>query len=570
MPVAERVAKTSANEKAGAAPTGPASNRKRAASSVKQSVKSKAQKRVLSQPEDVDMLLHSDENKAAKSSRRSVKNRVESPDPEADDDDADSEPEEHDTPDDDDACDDDDTDLAQFGDDPSALSKALALETPQWTAGTDDDNRLDDVEYERSASRASSSSGYTSVPASELPSSESESDAEKSKAQAATSDNIPEAPPIRKIKEPVIGKRQLARDAEKPTWNPVAMAAQSKPARRTLASTSLQVKVEQTVVPLGRPPTIKREIGDMSLASASTSEPIEISDDDDEPPVSNINVVLVDGKVGLKAQVPSVERTVQFAIEYHLGYHLFKYAFPPSQQKTDFSRDALCNAAHTLHYENIQKRVEEDDQYCDLLATLLQGRVSSFRLKAKTASDMAIVSHYGLLKDTENRVLFFAGGMRYIYPSSPGPMDPKTNKRGDDVVDLNRPYMADAIHQTLENAYFKGSPPIASKYASLFKTNQDGNKECPAAMVALASTAVHCSLNEYRTGRYIASKFEGKILQEVYDTHMVLLEEVKISHPTVLADIYEIVAGGSRLANIRNQPMAKEALALLRAGRSGV
>ncbi|KAF7346686.1 hypothetical protein MSAN_01806400 [Mycena sanguinolenta] len=66
--------------------------------------------------------------------------------------------------------------------------------------------------------------------------------------------------------------------------------------------------------------------------------------------------------------------------------------------------------------------------------------------------------------------LFFIGGMRYIYPSLPGPMNPRTSKRGDDVV----------------------------------------------------------------------------------------------------ADIYERVAGGSCLANIRNQPMAKEALALLRAGRSGV
>ncbi|KAJ6456203.1 hypothetical protein C8R45DRAFT_1111192 [Mycena sanguinolenta] len=51
---------------------------------------------------------------------------------------------------------------------------------------------------------------------------------------------------------------------------------------------------------------------------------------------------------------------------------------------------------------------------------------------------------------------------------------------------------------------------------------------------------------------------------------MVLLEKVKISHLTVLANIYKIIAGGSSLANVPNQPMAKEALALLYASRSGI
>lgn len=135
---------------------------------------------------------------------------------------------------------------------------------------------------------------------------------------------------------------------------------------------------------------------------------------------------------------------------------------------------------------------------------------------------MTVVSNYGLRQNIEYRVSWLTAGMRYIYPSSVGvctcfPLllialyiisaDRAQDwaargklsfylslvcsyVRQDDIVDNSKPYMAEGISSTLSNAFFKGSPPVASKYSELFRTNEDGNIECPAAMIALAATAV--------------------------------------------------------------------------------
>ncbi|KAJ7856527.1 hypothetical protein B0H14DRAFT_3642581 [Mycena olivaceomarginata] len=154
--------------------------------------------------------------------------------------------------------------------------------------------------------------------------------------------------------------------------------------------------------------------------------------------------------------------------------------------------------------------------------------------------------------------------MWYIYPLSPGPVDPRTGKRGDDVVDTTLPYMTAGIRSTLLHAFFKGSPSVASKYSQLFEINkQTGRKEVPAAMVALGGTAVHSWLNEYRTGRHVQSKFEGNSVQEIYDTQILLLNTLRTKQSTVLADLYDALAAETRLGSVAAKPMAMEALALL-------
>ncbi|KAJ7937678.1 hypothetical protein B0H13DRAFT_2302503 [Mycena leptocephala] len=211
----------------------------------------------------------------------------------------------------------------------------------------------------------------------------------------------------------------------------------------------------------------------------SSPDLIIISDDDDDP-------------VTLKQQHHRVEKTAQLAVDFYLGYYLFKLSFPGTEEKNAFARDALFNAAYTLGLADIMEKIRTDTAYCDLLAPLLHGRV--------------ITANYSLHGNTEGRVAFLITGMRYIYPLSPGPVDPRTGKRGDDVVDTTLPYMTAGIRSTLLHAFFKGSPSVASKYSQLFEINkQTGRKEVPAAMVALGGTAVHSSLNEYRTGRHRVS-----------------------------------------------------------------
>lgn len=111
--------------------------------------------------------------------------------------------------------------------------------------------------------------------------------------------------------------------------------------------------------------------------SSSPSDVIEISDEDDDNDVqvvdsSNIDVVITDKRVGLKQQQPRVERTVQFAVEYYLGYYIFINSFPSSHQKHIFARDGLVNAAHSLNLLDVKQRLLTDISYADLLAPLVR------------------------------------------------------------------------------------------------------------------------------------------------------------------------------------------------------
>ncbi|KAJ7180027.1 hypothetical protein C8R43DRAFT_1117371 [Mycena crocata] len=345
--------------------------------------------------------------------------------------------------------------------------------------------------------------------------------------------------------------------------NPFGTTPNLQNLRRAASPAAPWAKAEQ-VARLLPPHTIKREFVDSPMRFSSEAIEISLDEDDKSDDHSSIEIVWTDRKIGLKQQHSRVEKTLQLGIELYLGYYLLKNSFPTSKLRTAFGGDALLNAAHRLDYQDIvQRLLDADDQNCENLATVLHARVSTFRAKAKAVSDMTVLPNFDLRSNSEQRVSFLTAGMRYIYPLSPGPIDPKMLMRGDDVVANDRPYMALGVHEVLTQAFFKGTPSVASKYVGQFPVSADGRKQCPAAMIALGCTVIHCSLNEHRTGRHISSQFEGNTLQEAYDTHMLVLDKASAANPNLLADIYDAVAGGSRLGSVASQPMAREALAML-------
>ncbi|KAJ7914166.1 hypothetical protein B0H13DRAFT_1873240 [Mycena leptocephala] len=263
-----------------------------------------------------------------------------------------------------------------------------------------------------------------------------------------------------KHKQPVIGKRELARNAEvrlsRPQWKEATDAgAKSHPCGpRSAASAPSTSKVE--IEDFARP-RVKIEVQDQKIPiSSSPSDIIEISGDEDDGDEvqlvdsSNIEIVIFRHKVALKQQHPRVEKTTQFAVEYYLSYYLFKCSFPSSEQKSVYAGDALLNAAHTLKLFDVKQSLMTDSTYTDLLAPLLHARASSFRLKAKVAAELTVVSNYRLRKNTESRVVFLITGMRYIYPLSKGPTDPQTGLPGDDIVDNSQPYMTEGNNNPVE------------------------------------------------------------------------------------------------------------------------
>ncbi|KAJ7300953.1 hypothetical protein DFH08DRAFT_1090378 [Mycena albidolilacea] len=225
------------------------------------------------------------------------------------------------------------------------------------------------------------------------------------------------------------GKRDTARDNEKPRFIDTAMSTKPQGSGK-LHDNSSAPKVKQEPVE----PTVRRQHVGKERQSSPDIISISDSDDDGIQVVDSSSIEIVfrpeDGKVTLKMQHSRVERTVQLGIDFYLGYYLFKIAFPGTEQKNIFAKDALSNSAFTLRLLDVMERIKTDTTYRNLLTPLLHGRASSFRLKAKNASDATVMANYALQGNAEARTGFLITGMRYIYPLSPGPVDPRTGKRG--------------------------------------------------------------------------------------------------------------------------------------------
>ncbi|KAJ7888038.1 hypothetical protein B0H14DRAFT_3430232 [Mycena olivaceomarginata] len=71
----------------------------------------------------------------------------------------------------------------------------------------------------------------------------------------------------------------------------------------------------------------------------------------------------------------------------------------------------------------------------------------------------------------------------------------------------------------------------AERCADMFPRNDKGNIEATIPMVALTCADIYSSLDDWTTGEYKATDFEGKRVQEVYDIHVGLLQRMKGTKP---------------------------------------
>ncbi|KAJ7284771.1 hypothetical protein C8J57DRAFT_1497658 [Mycena rebaudengoi] len=221
-----------------------------------------------------------------------------------------------------------------------------------------------------------------------------------------------------------------------------------------------------------------------------------------------------------------VAKVGQLRIDYYLGFYVFIHSFPDGIQKTAFSHDALLNAAHALNHADIIAALSNptNTDYIDLFSTLLHARVSSFRLKAKTSTDLMVVVH---------------------------------KLQGNDIPDVEKVYTTPGITSALRH-FFKGSPLLADKYSELFTTGPSSKKQVPQSMVALGSTAIsiYHSLLPFLTDKW----------QEIYETHILVLEQIHEKspqrHQALLGDLFMSLLG-SHLTGISSKPIAREALTLL-------
>ncbi|KAJ7694866.1 hypothetical protein B0H17DRAFT_1131799 [Mycena rosella] len=348
------------------------------------------------------------------------------------------------------------------------------------------------------------------------------------------------------------GKHDLQRAQERPEWNNEASMSRG---RSHSGRPSTKIKREPQEPGLSH--SIKTEADDTNSGKAEGDNSIEIR-------FNSRNAM------GLKDQRPPVTRTAQLGIEYYLGLHLIKGAYPDLQNKTEYGADALDRAARDLAYPAIRARLLNDQNYRDALVTVLSGRISTFRGAVKTTAGSIIFHHYGVQQDCADLVARLLAGQSYIYPHKPDKIDLRTNATIPGKPDAKKPYEHEGI-PAVASTFFKGNNPIAERITAMFVKNDAGNFEATPPMVAISCAGLHSVIDDHSSGEHKPTNFDGGRVQDIYDLHIMLLEKLKAKHPqqyrATMENIFTVASRGSSFAKGPKAPLTllqKEALAMLK------
>ncbi|KAI0351067.1 hypothetical protein OH77DRAFT_1430299 [Trametes cingulata] len=244
-------------------------------------------------------------------------------------------------------------------------------------------------------------------------------------------------------------------------------------------------------------------------------------------PEAHIDIVWPErgGKISLKAQHPRVRAVAKKAIKEILASLCLTNAFPEGPEKHGrFARSALAASAEKLNHQDILERLKNDQEYARALATIPAQRVSTFRGRIKALTDPLVAAAYHLESGDSDRVAWLKDSLRYIYP-------------GDyekDTVEAQKPFSPPIFVQVLRNVFFNNARSIGNALAERF-TSSDASrpdeKELPAPMLALVSTAIFASIADYEFDVYDAAEFSADSFADVYAENMRLLEHIKARGP---------------------------------------
>ncbi|KAJ7157832.1 hypothetical protein C8R46DRAFT_418658 [Mycena filopes] len=316
-----------------------------------------------------------------------------------------------------------------------------------------------------------------------------------------------------------VGKREARSAHERPEWNepqPSVSRASSQRSRSRHPATAIKQEHVDSAL------DIKMEPQDGNLTNADSHD-ISLRRNNR-------------GAVNLTQQHPDVQSLLGLALDYFLGFYLLKCAYPDIRLKTTFYQDALTLSARDLNLPLIEARLRQDAEYRSGLATVLSGRVSLWRGKVKGAALQVVHGHYHVQHDCAGLVSrLLDNTFQFGKP------------------DNRRPYEHPAIPAVV-SCFFKGPNSIAERVEAMFVRNPAGNLEASQAMVALACAGVHSTLEDFSTGEYKQSDFEGSRVQDIYEYH------------SLMEDIFNVASRGSSFAKGTNAPLntlQQEALSML-------
>ncbi|KAI0331457.1 hypothetical protein GY45DRAFT_1300919 [Cubamyces sp. BRFM 1775] len=229
------------------------------------------------------------------------------------------------------------------------------------------------------------------------------------------------------------------------------------------------------------------------------------------------------GKLGLKKQRPRVKEVLRDSIGELLASLCLKNAYPDGMDiHHNYAKQALIKSADHLGYTDIAHRLRSDKEYVKALASIPAQRVSSFRGNVKRITDPLAPNAFGLKSGDSDYVEWLKEMLRYIYPVDYA----KERCQGD------KPFGAPVFVQALRNAFFHSSRSIGNLLTIHFESSdpeRPEEKEIPAPMLALVSTALYASISDYEFDVFEAAEFSGDSFADVYGENIRLLDKIKSS-----------------------------------------
>ncbi|KAI1781774.1 hypothetical protein LXA43DRAFT_1105349 [Ganoderma leucocontextum] len=265
-------------------------------------------------------------------------------------------------------------------------------------------------------------------------------------------------------------------------------------------------------------------------------------DDDDEC----IDIVCGNGpRPNLGDQHPRVYRVAIRAIKEVETLIATVNAFPEGEADgREYLRSILVKHATALKYKEMAKRLRDNKgkKYWRKFASIPAQRVSLLRGKVKKLCEGVVRGIYGLTVGDAAKVAWLLKGIAYTYPH-----DYKKQS-----VIRTEAFGLPIFVDMLQVAFFSKRTSYRHRMSHLFTSSlpdKPDEKEIPAAMLALVSTAIYASIDDFKFNRYETQKFEANTFIQAYRKNMQNLSEIKTRNPAayhrLMHGFYTHVAGVS-------------------------
>ncbi|KAK7680812.1 hypothetical protein QCA50_016122 [Cerrena zonata] len=261
-------------------------------------------------------------------------------------------------------------------------------------------------------------------------------------------------------------------------------------------------------------------------------------------------------KAGQKLQITSqndpVHRVLDTAIDLLTAVLLFENPWPNILEKDKFSLRTLVDAAKSLEYLEIERRLKLDKDYAKVLAKIPETRFISIRSKLKETAASVIIGMYQL--NTSNPEACSARVAQLCNRNENFPLiyrpDPNNNLRHDEDLPFLHPAIIHVFKAT--PGFWGDRGAIVSRLTNFFEED-DQVYRVPAVFLALVATAVYSALHDWRTGIYPPKadrKFSSEPYANIFDDHMCTLEQLEKndeeSYNSLRAKVYELAYGSNR------------------------